>query len=294
MVLESLINPLKAEKKPWEMFFVGFLYTSIAILLSLWVFREQVSLMMVFLTVVASIPIIYNTLKLEEDKDLKISKEILLLKEHNKAITFLMLFFFGMTLSFVAWYVFLPSECQQEVQCPSVGVVFEKQIATIQAINNLVSGNASYQTSLFSKILFNNVKVLAFALLFALVYGAGYIFILAWNASIIGTAIGNFIRSNISQYASLIGFEKFSNYFNVISIGLFRYILHGVPEIIAYFYGGLAGGIISTAIIKKHYKNEKFPHIVLDISELLIISLAFLVIAAFIEVYITPALFQNL
>lgn len=283
MVLESLLNPLKAEKRPWEMFFLGFVYSSIAILLSLWIFKDQTSLVMVFLTVMACVPIVYNTMKLEESKDLVISKERALLKEHNRAIMFLMFLFFGITLSFVAWYVFLPST--------TLNIVFDKQISTIQAINNQVSGNAYQQFSTFSKILFNNIKVLSFAILFAFIYGAGAIFILTWNASVIGTAIGNFIRSNLSQYAGLLGFEKFSSYFNVVSIGLLRYILHGIPEILAYFYGGLAGGIISVAIIKKHYKDEKFSHVLFDVSELLIISISFLLIAAFIEAYITPILF---
>ena len=132
---------------------------------------------------------------------------------------------------------------------------------------------------------------MAFAILFAFVYGAGAIFILTWNASVIGAAMGNFIRSNLSQYADLLGFEKFASYFNVVSIGLLRYIIHGIPEILAYFYGGLAGGIISVAIIKKHYKDEKFSHVLFDISELLIISIAFLLIAAFLEVFVTPVLF---
>lgn len=283
MVLESLLNPLKAEKRPWEMFFIGFVYCSIAILLSLWIFKDQVSLVMVFLTVMACVPIVYNTMKLEESKDLVISKERELLREHNRAIMFLMFLFFGITLSFVTWYVFLPSS--------DLNIVFDKQTATIQAINNQVSGNAYQQFSTFSKILFNNIKVLSFAVLFAFIYGAGAIFILTWNASVIGTAIGNFIRSNISQYADLLGFDKFASYFNVVSIGLLRYILHGIPEILAYFYGGLAGGIISVAIIKKHYKDEKFSHILFDISELLIISISFLLVAAFIEAYITPILF---
>lgn len=283
MVLESLLNPLKAEKRPWEMFFLGFVYSSIAILLSLWIFKDQTSLVMVFLTVMACVPIVYNTMKLEESKDLVISKERALLKEHNRAIMFLMFLFFGITLSFVAWYVFLPST--------TLNIVFDKQISTIQAINNQVSGNAYQQFSTFSKILFNNIKVLSFAILFAFIYGAGAIFILTWNASVIGTAIGNFIRSNLSQYAGLLGFEKFSSYFNVVSIGLLRYILHGIPEILAYFYGGLAGGIISVAIIKKHYKDERFSHVLFDVSELLIISISFLLIAAFIEAYITPILF---
>jgi len=283
MVLESLLNPLKAEKRPWEMFFLGFVYSSIAILLSLWIFRDQASLIMVFLTVMACVPIVYNTMKLEESKDLEISNERTLLREHNKAIIFLMFLFFGITLSFVAWYIFLPSD--------TLNLVFDKQTTTIQAINNQVSGNAYQQLSTFSRILLNNIKVLAFATLFAFIYGAGAIFILTWNASVIGTAIGNFIRSNLSQYAGLLGFEKFASYFNIVSIGLLRYILHGIPEILAYFYGGLAGGIISVAIIKKHYKDERFSHIIFDISELLVIALAFLLVAAFIEVYITPILF---
>ncbi len=283
MVLESLLNPLKAEGKPWEMFFIGFLYSSVGILLSMWIFRDQTSLIMVFLTVMACIPIVYNTMKLEESKDMSIPREGVLIKEHNKAIVFLMFLFFGITLSFVAWYVFLPPDV--------IGYAFDKQIATIQAINNQVAGNAYQQFSAFSKIFFNNVKVLSFSILFAFIYGAGAIFILTWNASVIGTAIGNFIRSNLSGYAGLLGFDKFSGYFNVISVGLLRYVLHGIPEILAYFYGGLAGGIISVAVIKKHYKDEKFSHILFDVSELLIISLAFLLVAAFIEVYITPMLF---
>src|SRR3989338_10827010 len=233
MVLESLLGPVKAEGRPWEMFFVGFLYSSVAILLSMWVFRDQTSLIMVFLTVMACIPIVYNTMKLEESKDMSILSERMLIREHNKAIVFLMFLFFGITLSFVAWYVFLPSNV--------IDYAFDKQIATIQAINNQVYGNAYQQFSAFSKIFFNNIKVLSFAILFALIYGAGAIFILTWNASVIGAAIGNFIRSNLSEYVGILGFDKFASYFNVISVGLLRYILHGIPEILAYFYGGQPG-----------------------------------------------------
>ena len=117
----------------------------------------------------------------------------------------------------------------------SLTFVFGKQTSTIQAINNEVSGNTYHQFSTFSRILLNNIRVLAFAILFAFVYGAGAIFILTWNASVIGTAIGNFIRSNLGQYASSVGLEQFANYFVVASMGLLRYILHGIPEIIAYF-----------------------------------------------------------
>jgi len=283
MVLESLLFPIKAEKKPWQMFFLGFLYASVGLFISLWIFRDQASLVMVFMITMAALPIFYNTMKLEESKDLLIDGESQILKEHNHAITFFMYMFVGMTFACALWYSVLPTEV--------VNSVFDKQVGTIQAINNQVSGNVIQNLNIFSRILFNNLKVLAFSILFSLIYGAGAIFILAWNATVIGAAIGNFIRSNVSSYTSSLGFLQAGNYFHVVSIGLLKYSIHGIPEIAAYFYGGLAGGILSVAIIRKHFRTKKFPAIMVDFSELILIAIGFLVAAAFLEVYVTSVLF---
>jgi len=283
MVLESLLNPLKAEKKPGEVFFLGFLYSSIAVLLSLWIFEKHAGLVLVFLTVISSIPIIYGVIKIEEKKDMEIKKEIVLLKEHGRALLFLILLFLGITLSFTVWYVFLPADVSAKI--------FNIQQQTILDINNQITGNMSMQTSLFVKILFNNLKVLTFAILFAFIYGFGAIFILTWNASVISVAIGNFIRSNISNIATKIGFVGIGSYFQIFSLGILRYMTHGIFEILAYFTAGLAGGIISVAIIRHDFRTKKFEHIVMDSADLLIISIVILVVAALIEVFVTPSLF---
>jgi len=283
MVVESLLFPLKAEKKPWEMFFLGVLYTSLGIFISLWIFRDQASLIMVFMITMASLPIFYNTMKLEESKDMIMDTETAILKEHNKAIIFFMYMFIGVTIACALWYVVLPTQV--------INDLFDKQIGTIQTINNQVSGNVIHNLNVFSRIFFNNMKVLAFSVLFAFVYGAGAIFILTWNATVIGAAIGNFIRANISNYTSSLGFLEAGNYFHVFSIGLLKYSVHGIPEIAAYFYGGLAGGILSVALIRKHFRTRKFSTIIIDFSELVLIAIGFLVAAAFLEVYVTHALF---
>lgn len=280
MVLESLINPLKAEKKPWEMFFIGFLYSSVGIALSMWIFKEQASLIMVFLTVMACIPIVYNTLKFEESKDLKINKESILLKEHFKAISFLMFLFLGVTLSCTLWYVFLPHD--------QFTIVFDKQIATIEAVNSQVTGNAIEKFNDFTKIFFNNVKVLAFTILFSFVYGAGAIFILTWNATVIGAAMGNIVRREIASLTTSLGFAKAGIYFQSIPASFLVYATHGVFEIAGYFFGGLAGGIISVAVIKHHYSSKKFSTILFDSSELLIIAIICLLIAAILEITVSP------
>ncbi|MBI3035160.1 stage II sporulation protein M [Candidatus Woesearchaeota archaeon] len=278
MVVESLLNPFKAEKNPWEMFFLGFLYTLIGISLSLWIFRSEASLVMVFMITIAALPLFYNTTKLEESKDMIMDKETAILREHNKAISFLMYMFIGITVACALSYALLPT--------PIINSLFDKQTSTIQTINNQVSGNVVHNLSIFGKIFFNT-----FSILFSFIYGAGAIFILAWNATVIGAAIGNFIRSNISSYTSSLGMLGAGNYFHVFSIGLLKYSVHGIPEIAAYFYGGLAGGILSVALIRKHFKSDKFSRVMVDFSEMVLIAAGFLIAAAFLEVYVTPILF---
>ena len=283
MVVEALLYPIKAEKKPWEMFFLGFLYASIGIFVSLWVFKEQSSLIMVFMITMAALPLFYNTIKLEEGKDMIINKESAILREHNKAISFFMYMFIGITVACTFWYVFLPAS--------TISTLFDKQVGTIQSINNQVSGNSIAGLNTFWKIFFNNFRVLAFSVLFSFIYGAGALFILSWNATVIGAAIGNFIRTNLSAYASSIGLFTEGNYFHVVSLGLLKYSVHGIPEIAAYFYGGLAGGILSAALIRKHFRTEKFSKIMVDFSELILVAVGFLIAAGFLEVYVTPVLF---
>ena len=288
MVLESLTSPARAERKPSHLIFYGILYASVAIILSLWIFREQSSLIMVFLTVLASIPLIYNTLKLEERKDETIQNEKRLLKEDWKALSYFMYMFIGFLIAYSLWYIFLPTN--------SVETLFSTQISTIKSINsNLININLS--TSAFNredilyKIIDNNIKVLLFSILFSFFYGAGAIFILTWNASVIAGAMGIYIRNNLSKVTATLGFSQISQYFSIFSVGFFRYMTHGIFEILAYFIGALAGGIISIAVIKNDIYSKKFLHVMKDVSVLIILALMIIIIGALVEVYITPSLF---
>jgi len=274
MVLEDLIYPNKAENKPWRMFFIGFLYASIAAILSLWVFRSQASMIMVLLTVVACIPLIYKTFKYEEYKDMNSSSEKELLHEHWKALSYLMYLFFGFILSYSIFFIFLPQQTAEGL--------FSIQIQTINQINAKITSGSILDGYLL-KIFFNNFKVLLFTVLFAFFYGAGAIFILTWNASVIGAAIGDFARQKISAYSS---------YFTMLPLAVGRYMTHGFFEILAYFIGGLAGGIISVAIINHDVQSSKFRRILKDSFDLILIAIAILILAAFIEVFITPIIYN--
>jgi uncharacterized membrane protein SpoIIM required for sporulation len=240
---------------------------------------------MVFLTSMAALPLVFNTVIMEEEKDLAGMEEKWLLKEHGKALKSFVYLFLGSTVAFAFWYVFLSSS--------TINILFQTQTATINAINGRITANMSFNAnmSFFSKIFLNNIKVLIFCILFSFVYGAGAIFILIWNASVIGAAIGNFMRSELAKAAQLIGFDRIAHYLQVVGIGLLKYSLHGIPEILAYFIGGLAGGIIGIAIIKHDFGTTKFEHILLDSADLLLLSFGVLFIAALLEVFVTPAIF---
>lgn len=284
MVLEMLLNPRKAERSPWELFFIGLVYSSVAIFLSRLIFSDHIGLVMVFLTTLACTHLIHGTMRLEEKRDMDINMhgEVSLLKEHSKAIEMFMFLFLGFVVAFSLWYMVLPTTTTSQI--------FGLQEDTINAVNANISGDA-IGNGFFSKIFFNNTKVLLFTLLFAFFYGAGAIFILTWNAAIVGVAIGSFARNALAAVAREAGLLGASQYLSSYSLGLLRYMTHGVFEIAAYFIAALAGGIISIAIARHDFNSPQFKHVALDALDLMVISVVMLVFAAVVEVFVTPQLF---
>lgn len=279
MVLESLFNPFTVKKKPWQMFGAGLIYSIIGLMLAYLVFRDIAGILLVFFIVLATFPMIYTTIKNEEELDVKSERELVLLKEHTKVLVFLIFLFLGITAGLLSSYIFLPQHI--------VDTIFSLQQSAITQVNNSVQGGIT-RFDIFTNILINNFKVLFFCLMFSFLYGTGAIFILTWNASVIAVAIGNFIKAEIAQVTSLVGLPTLSTYFNVATIGFFRYMTHGILEVAAYFIVGLAGGIISIALIKHNLKERK---VLIDALDLIFIGIGFIFAAAVVEVYITPLLF---
>jgi uncharacterized membrane protein SpoIIM required for sporulation len=285
-MLEMLINPKKAERKPFELFFVGIFYATLSIMLVNWIFAQDAVLskylgvLVVTFTVMFSMPFVYYTIRLEETKISSSTGTIPLLKEHKKAIYAFMWLFLGFVVAFSFWYIMLSStqsfRAQIETYClinrPSNFNECVKQYGLKDAASS--TGFITSQERLFL-IFTNNMYVLAFTLIFSLIFGAGVIFILAWNASVIAAAIGIFTKSDLSN----------------LPIGLARYMIHGVPEIASYFIVALAGGLISVAVIRHEAGTDKFWQVLQDSLNLIILAVIVLFVAAIIEVFVTPLLF---
>jgi len=268
------------------MLFVGILYASLAMLLVHFVFaRDAVlskysGLLLVTFTVMFSMPFIYYTIKLEEKKISPRSTTWELLKEHEHAILAFLWLFLGFVIAFSFWYVALSSTQNFQAQIETFCVInrpssIDSCIKSYGISDSLVSTTSATSADRLFLIFTNNVYVLIFTLIFSLIFGAGVIFILAWNASVISAAIGIFSKSS----------------YNGLPNGLARYMLHGLPEIASYFIVALAGGMISIAVIRHELGTPKFWEVLQDSLNLIVISLVVLFLAALLEVFITPMFF---
>jgi hypothetical protein len=282
MVLESIIPVKTAERKPIEMLPLSFLYATIAIFIGLWIFPNHASLTVVFFTVMALLPLMVHMIRFEEETIF--SKQLQQFEpNHQRTIPFFIFMFLGMVLAFSVWFVIFPQNITTNL--------FALQIGTIQAINtqvNQIAGNAISISSYFTTVLLNNLKVLVFSLFFSFIYGAGAIFILTWNASVVAVAIGNLTRKFITAYAGAAGVAGVAAYFQGYSLGLLRYMIHGIPEIAAYFVGGLAGGLISVAVIKYDFMDKRFNAVLVDAGNLILLAIGFLLIAVVLETFVSP------
>ena len=269
------------------MLFIGLLYGSLSLLLVHWFFAKDTVLsqysgmIVVTFCVMFSLPFMYFIIKQEEIEDEHVEGFFHVWRVHKDAIYAFMWLFLGFIIAFSFWNIVLQDSN-----------LFNAQIETYCAINNpgdlescvknygisnknLVATGNSTNSGRFFSILQNNLYVMIFTLIFSLLFGAGAIFVLAWNASVIAAAIGIFTKYQIAE----------------IPIGIARYMIHGFPEIAAYFITALAGGIFGLSIVKNGIKNIKSFRVLENVAILLFIAILILIIAAAIEVYFTPVLF---
>ncbi|MEM0476004.1 MAG: stage II sporulation protein M, partial [Candidatus Norongarragalinales archaeon] len=147
--------------------------------------------------------------------------------------------------------------------------VFGDQLAEVKAIQGFAAQTARVFSEAKFWTLFNhNLQVLALMFLFCLIYGVGSVYLLLWNASVIGVVVGAKVKT--------VGFSGFLTGF----LGLFP---HGVFEVAAYFIASIAGGILSMAMVRAQRNKRELPMLALDVCVLAVVSIALLAVGAAVE-----------
>lgn len=264
-MLEILFNSKKAERHVIEVAFVALFYSSISILVGSWIFPEYSSLIAVFFTVASCLYVTQGAIRREETKQ-QFLEEKSLLKEHAKALKLFLAIFIGIVISFSIWTYALPVEKSAEL--------FSVQKSVLEGIRGQVTGDAISDSTLFKIIFNNNLKVLFVSFIIALIYGAGAIFVLTWNASIMGYVIGSIVKEH-----GLLSYP----------VAVVKYFLHGIPEMLSYFIVILAGGMVYASMIKGDFFQEmKSRRTLKDVAILIGCALVIMTFAVVVEVWVSP------
>jgi len=274
-MLESLINFEEMHKKPQLIFIWTVIISSVAILLSAQLsYVVQISnvlfdlsgLFAVMFTIIPAIFFFTIIIRRREKEE-----EHLILKhyqksfwdKHSKDIIMFLVFFFGVSLTFAVWSFFMPPDFFQ-VQMVKISQMRGTDLAT----GNVVEGGFLD----FNRILTNNLQVLFFSFLFSFILGGGALFIIVWNASILGVFMG--------QYSKLMWDISVWN----IPLSLL-FLPHAVPEIGGYVCAALAGGLISVAILRRN-SSKVFNIIFVDSMKIFLLGILLIVAGAAIESFL--------
>lgn len=263
MVLESLVNPRKAENKPLRVLAVSIFYTFIAIIFANFLFPSEVSLLAVALLTMIFLPFFQKLFIIEEEKEITRTKIKNILVTHIQIVNVFAAFFLGVIIATSFVYIFFTQD------------IFSLQTSVIRSF----SGSGAFvQYGDFSRFFLNNTQVMLVTYILSILFGAGAVFILAWNASVIGVFIGITAQSFVGK-----GYPVAAAYAIGLPFGLSSIALHGVPEVLAYFLAAVAGGVLSVGVIREKWKSKEFHLVVKDSLKFLVLAEVLIIIAALIE-----------
>jgi len=260
-------------ERPYLMFLWALIMSSIAIIISLQVSFEIAvgastfnlgGVFALLFTIIPSTYFITVLLKKEEalaEKDFAKKGKRSMWGRHEKDIIIMLFYFAGVTIAFALWSMVLANGFFQ---------IQDYQIDKVRSSFSPggVSGGAINDMNQFGMILTNNLQVMIFAFLFSFIFGAGAVFIIAWNASILGVFIGQLSK----------------HLWEVPIVGL-SFIPHGIPEIGGYIAAALSGGLISAAIIRKS-NTRVIGLVVLDALKIFGLGVMLIVLGAGIEAFL--------
>jgi len=261
-MLENVLKPNWLENKPRFAFLIGIIYSIIGILAAYLVFPSSQGIASIAFISMLLIPSLSRMFIIEEEQD-RVSKKFSIKKifhDHNDILQVYFMLFLGIFLTYALFSIKFPNLL--------VLGVFDNQLRIIGVnIGQAVGGLNFYS------ILMNNMKVMLIFVALSLIFGAGSIIFLAWNASVWGVVFGYMA----THYAN--AFDTFISTF-------LKVMPHMFLEAGAYFFAIIAGCIMSQAILREKFGSKKFNYVLKDGMAFLAIGVILLVAGALVETYV--------
>ncbi|MFW5903014.1 MAG: stage II sporulation protein M [archaeon] len=309
-MIESLFNPKMIREKAtkrWEIFIAGFIFTVVAVLFAINVIPPVsgvtgLGFLIVAFICIPAAPFFVQLFKIEEKEEFEKCKYKVFSKNlftrHLDVIGVFAFFFLAIVFASSLIYVVVPEETSNNMFSDQVSDLRTKGVLTGEATGAFHAGESeSNGESILTgasfglgEIILNNFTVLSLAFLFSFVFGAGAVFLISWNASIIGVLIGK-IAENPGPLGLIDTGNIFTNYLIALPVTILRLLPHGIFEFGAYFIGAVAGGVLSAGVIQESIKERRtnFKHlkpVIIDSCVYLGIAFGLVIMGAIVEILI--------
>lgn len=277
MVLES-IRIDWIERRPYIAFLFGFFYVFIGYFIAGFFF-DNVSIAMLFLATLLIVPSLIKLIEIEEQRESRYGLRHFF-KEHKDILEAYIFLFIGV----FAGYVLLGYAAEAD----KFSSIFQFQINFLKNQEGL---SRELIESFFVKplepsienvagVLQNNITVMLICFVLSIFYGAGAVFLVTLNASIFASFVvfvGSYLADKLSKVLLIIG----------------MFMIHMVPEMSGFLLAAVAGGVLSKALLKERFGSKGFRNVLKDAVMLLILACCLILLAAFLEVYVTTYLFHR-
>lgn len=218
---------------------------------------ELAGVMVVLLTSLAcAYPFVRHTLLREQEEAEHRWSEVRLLRRHAEDLKLYLAFFLGSTIGFALSTFFVPD---------SFYTIQRQVLRSIGAPTGQI-----WASTFFMEIVKNNLWVFSVTFILTFFITSGIVFVLAWNASVLGVLIGTLSTSILE-----------------VPLLTIPYLPHGLLEIAGYILAGIAGALLSyEAEMVLFEKSDIETDITLsrDVFTMLVLGVVFILVAGAIEV----------
>lgn len=279
MVLEEVDTTWLLER-PYVSFFLGFVYALIGyIIATLFFFEKSVSVAMLFLTTLLTVPTFVSILSYEERHERATEETGVwsFLKNHRTIVEVYVLIFLGAFLGFLVLGVLAQDKTPMLFEY-QLQFLSDREGITTDVFENFFSSPPIPSVSSALTILQHNLSVALIAFFLSVVFGAGALFLIVLNASV------------FAAFGALILRYLATNFWGGVKI-VFIFGMHLVPEMAGFIVAAIAGGVVSKAILVERFGTDAFKNVTRDALYLFLIACVLITAAAFIEIYVTADLF---
>ena len=268
MVFEEIINTMRLQRRPLYALVLGLVYTPIAFFTAFVFFRETMSIAMIFLISLLAVPSLILLLSVEETRERQEGARNFF-HNHKDIFEVYLFLFVGIFISYLTtlWITGMYGLPLESVSGEQLNVIGE--IISEDKINDFNVNGLLHALRIFSV----NIGVALLLFILSLFYGAGSIFLVAWNASVFST----FIYTTITNIST--GMQH-----SLVFGGIF--LIYVIPEVAGFLLAAIAGGVVSKAVVLETFMSFQFRNVLRDAVVLLFFSFALLFVAAFLESYV--------